>query len=153
MAAAQTGENRSNDFLGGLFVRIWKTTILWYLGGMLYCGLELLWRGWTHGSMFAVGGLCFLLVGGLDHELPVVWRMLLGAILVTTVEFFSGLLLNRALALNIWDYSAAPLNLYGQICLPFTLLWIPVSGAAIFTSDCLRHALFGEPIPQYSWVI
>ena len=24
---------------------------------------------------------------------------------------------------NVWDYSDMPLNLYGQICLPFTGLW------------------------------
>ena len=29
------------------------------LGGALYCLLEMLWRGYSHVSMFLVGGFCF----------------------------------------------------------------------------------------------
>ena len=32
--------------------RIWKNAVVFYLGGMFYCTVELLWRQWTHGSMF-----------------------------------------------------------------------------------------------------
>lgn len=40
--------------------RIWENAVVFYLGGMFYCTVELLWRQWTHGSMFLLGGLCFL---------------------------------------------------------------------------------------------
>ena len=45
---------------------------------MFYCGVELLWRGWTHGSMFLLGAVCFYLVGSLDRRwhLPVLAQML-----------------------------------------------------------------------------
>lgn len=136
-------------------MKAWKNAVIFYIGGMLYMGLELLWRGWTHGSMFLVGGLCFIAVGSLHRanpELPVAMQMAVGALLITVVEFFSGLILNRMLMLHIWDYSAAPYNLFGQICLPFTLLWFPVAGAAILAENGLRHALFHEPAPHYNWI-
>ena len=58
-------------------MKIWKQSVLFYLGGMLYAALELLWRGWTHGSMFALGGLCFVTVGQLGQSrLPLPFKVL-----------------------------------------------------------------------------
>lgn len=57
--------NRSGDGM-----RIWKDAVLGYIGGMIYVLLELLWRGWSHGSMFLVGGLCFVLIGSIDRIFP-----------------------------------------------------------------------------------
>ena len=51
-------------------MKIWKQAVLFYLGGCAYMGLELLWRGRTHGSMFVAGGACFLLIGQLNRILP-----------------------------------------------------------------------------------
>lgn len=136
-------------------MKVWKNLVVFYIGGMLYAALELLWRGWTHGSMFVVGGLCFSALNALhraEPALPVAVQMAVGAVLITVVEFFSGLLLNRMMMLHIWDYSAAPYNLFGQICLPFSLLWFPVSGAAILAGDALRHGLFHEQTPRYRWL-
>lgn len=109
-------------------MRLWKRCVLFCVGGTAYLGLELLWRGWTHGSMFAAGGLCFLLIGHLTEmarpkSLPV--QTLLGAGVITMVELAAGLMVNRSY--QVWDYRGLPLNFLGQICLPFCLLWIPVS--------------------------
>ena len=103
---------------------LWQETVIFYFGGMFYCGVELLWRGWTHGSMFLLGAVCFYLVGSLDRHwhLPVLWQMVLGALIVTFCEFWTGVLVNEILQLNVWDYSDAPMNLMGQICLPYSLL-------------------------------
>lgn len=135
--------------------KIWKEAVIFYIGGMFYCTVELLWRQWTHGSMFLLGGLCFYLVGGLDKRfrMPVLAQMLLGALIVTFFEFWTGILVNRVMHLNVWDYSHVPMNFMGQICVPFTLLWFPLSGIGIFCEDYLRHALFHEPLPKFRWVI
>lgn len=135
--------------------KIWKEAVIFYIGGMFYCTVELLWRQWTHGSMFLLGGLCFYLVGGLDKRIrmPVLAQMLLGALIVTFFEFWTGILVNRVMHLNVWDYSHVPMNFMGQICVPFTLLWFPLSGIGIFCEDYLRHALFHEPLPKFRWVI
>ena len=92
--------------------------------------------GRTHSSMFVLGGVCFALIGKLGRvrpALPVPLRALASAGIVTMLELGCGLLVNREYA--VWDYRELPMNFHGQICLPFTLLWIPVSLAAIWLSD------------------
>lgn len=115
---------------------IWKLSFLFYLGGMCYAGLELLWRGFTHWSMFLLGGLCFVLVGNLKRLRPkraLPFRMTEAALLITLLELGCGLLVNRTY--RVWDYRHMPMNFLGQICLPFTLLWVPVSFAAMLLYD------------------
>ena len=114
-------------------MRFWRKAVLFYLGGCAYVGLELLWRGRSHGSMFAAGGLCFLLVGHLNEvqpRLPLIPRAMVGALVITMVELAAGLAVNRGYA--VWDYRDQPGNLWGQICPAFTLLWIPIALAAMF---------------------
>ncbi|MBQ9762290.1 MAG: hypothetical protein IJV82_04345 [Oscillospiraceae bacterium] len=113
-------------------MKIWKPIFLFYLGGMAYCAMELGWRGRTHGSMFVTGGLCFVLIGRLNQvpsPLPLLPRALVGAGIITMLELGCGMLFNRSY--TVWDYRNVPLNFRGQICLPFCLLWIPISLLAI----------------------
>jgi uncharacterized membrane protein len=104
---------------------------MFLLGGVGYVSMELLWRGWSHWSMFLAGGTCFLLLGRLSKvkHLPMALRGLIGAGVITAVELVTGLIFNRSF--QVWDYRAAPMNFMGQICLPFTLLWIPISIGAM----------------------
>lgn len=122
--------------------RIWENAVVFYLGGMFYCTVELLWRQWTHGSMFLLGGLCFWTVSSLGRRvrMPLLAQMALGACIVTFFEFWTGVLVNRVMHLGVWDYSAAPFNLLGQICLPFTLLWFPLCGIGILLDRGMRRA-------------
>lgn len=113
-------------------MKIWKKSVLFYLGGSAYMGLELLWRGRSHGSMFLAGGLCFLLIGHLNRvepKLPLLPRAVVGAGIVTMVELGTGLIANRSF--TVWDYRDQPGNFLGQICPLFSLLWVPVSLLAI----------------------
>ena len=113
-------------------MKIWKQAVLFYLGGCAYMGLELLWRGRSHGSMFVAGGICFLLVGHLNHvrpKLPLLLRAVVGAGIVTMVELAVGLLCNRSF--DVWDYRNRAGNFLGQICPTFSILWIPVSLLAL----------------------
>jgi len=131
-----------------------KASILFGTGGAVYCCLEILWRGHTHWTMFVLGGLLFLLLGELNEgvlqwDTPLLLQSVLGAAIVTAAELCSGVILNIWLKLDVWDYSGLPFNLWGQICLPFSLLWIPVSAAAIVLDDWLRYWLFGEERPHY----
>ena len=104
---------------------ILRKMILFLLGGSAYVGLELLWRGRSHGTMFLAGGLCFLLLGRLHRVKPWLLRGVLGACMITAVELLIGLLFNRDY--RVWDYRRLPLHFHGQICLPFFILWVPVS--------------------------
>lgn len=124
-----------------------KNMILVVIFGLLYCGLEILWRGYTHPSMFIVGGICCLLIGLINEITPnmSMWlQCLLSAIIITIIEFFSGCILNLWLNLGVWNYTNMPFNLLGQVCLPFSMAWFFLSYIAIKLDDWLRRILFHE---------
>lgn len=131
-----------------------KSLILYGIGGLSYIAIELLWRGHTHWTMFVVGGICFLIVGSINEyyswDIPLIKQCIIGAVVVTIIEFFAGIILNKWLNLGIWDYSNLPFNILGQICLPFTLIWCFLSAIAIIIDDYIRHWLFKEEKPKYS---
>ena len=106
-------------------MRFWKQTVLFYMGGSAYMTLEFLWRGKSHYSMFLLGGVCFLIIGRLGQKLPLAVRLILNSGVITALELVTGLIVNRNY--SVWDYRTTPFNFLGQICLPFSLLWIPVS--------------------------
>ena len=126
-------------------MRFWKNVRLFSLGGGAYMGLELLWRGWSHWSMFLAGGSAFLLLGQLRRIRPRPALPLLavaGALVITLVEYIAGLVVNRSY--TVWDYRQQPLNLHGQICLPYILLWMPVSLVAMFLYGKLEKSRGGS---------
>ncbi len=123
-----------------------KNGCLFAIGGGIYTSLELLWRGRSHWTMFCLGGGCFLAIGELGRrfpKLPLGARAALGSIICTAGELATGLLFNRDH--SIWDYRALPLNFRGQICLPFTLLWVPLSAAAAVLFRWLDGKSFRVP--------
>lgn len=130
-----------------------KSMFLGCIGGMLYIGLEILWRGHSHWTMFLLGGTCFVIIGLINELIPwcmPIWKQaLIGAAIITGLEFLTGCVVNRWLGWEVWDYSGMPLNVLGQICVPYMLLWIPVAVLAIVLDDWLRYWMFGEERPQY----
>lgn len=135
-----------------------KPLVLFTVGGSIYYLIEFVYKtfisgGILHWSMFLLGGLCFLIIGALNEKLP--WEMsiikqgLIGAIIVTVLEFVFGIVLNTILKLNIWDYSHLPLNIMGQVCLPFAIAWFFLAIIAIMLDDYLRWKWFGEDKPHY----
>ena len=106
-------------------------------GAVGYPALELLWRGRTHASMALAGGAAMLLIrrvsrvrGGL---LP---RSLLCGAGITAIEYAVGRAWNRSH--RIWDYRRQPLNLQGQICAGYSLLWCGLSAAVLAVLDRTR---------------
>lgn len=107
-----------------------KYPLLFCTGGTGYMILELLWRGWSHGSMFLAGGTCFLLLGKVNGcKLGLLPKALLGSAAITGVELAAGLIFNRNY--TVWDYRKLPFSFLGQICLPYSLLWLPVGIGAM----------------------
>ena len=125
---------------------MWLHGIFFLIGGLLYQLVEILWRGYTHPSMFVVGGLCFVLLGLLNEtgpcrDAPLPVHMVLAAGIVTAVELLAGLVLNVWLGLGVWDYSGLPGNFMGQVCIWFALLWLLLSLPAMKLEDWL-HTVF-----------
>lgn len=130
-----------------------KYLFLGFIGGFTYYNIELMYRGYSHISMFLLASFLFILIGLMNEFLswdtPLFIQSIIGAIIVTAFEFITGCIVNLWLGLNIWDYSNEPLNVMGQICLPFTFIWIVLSCVAIILDDYLRYYIFNEEKPHY----
>ena len=133
--------------------KVLKVLAIWFLMGMIYFVIEGIWRipkgGYANISMFAVGGLCGLLIGSIN-QIPKfynmsVWRQsVIGTVIVLVVEYISGYILNIKMGLAIWDYSDMVFNINGQICLEFGLLWFLLMPAAVWLEDWIRFKFWGE---------
>lgn len=107
-------------------------------GGMGYCILEILWRGYTHWTMFVLGGLCLYVLNLTFNRLQsfhLALKAIIGGGIITVAEFLTGCIVNLQLGWSVWDYSAAPYNLLGQICLPYSILWMLLCIPVALISD------------------
>ena len=133
--------------------RFLKYAFLFLIGGFAYGGIELISRGFSHISMFIAGGICFILIGllnqGYSWNMSLLSQMVISAVIITSVEFVIGLIVNVWLNLNVWDYSNKPYNFMGQICLLYTNFWFLLSLLAIFLDDYLRYRILKEEKPRY----
>ena len=130
-----------------------KHLILGTIGGLIYVLLELIWRGYSHWTMFLLGGACFVLLGLineiLDWDTPLTLQMLIGCTVITVLEFITGCVVNLWLGWNVWDYSDLKFNILGQISLFSSIGWYFISLVGITLDDWLRYRLFGEKKPRY----
>ena len=126
---------------------------IWTLGGCIYYSLEIVFRGFSHWSMFVLGGLafcCCTFQGQSMHWSEPLWIQLVRAVIfVTALEFITGIIVNKWLTLAIWDYSDQPLQLWGQICVPFMILFSGLLVCGIFLGGSLTHFIFGEEKPHF----
>lgn len=134
--------------------RMNKACILFLIGAAAYAAIETLFRGHTHWTMAVLGGVLFLLLGGINEwlpwEMPLALQCCIGTGIVTLAEFCAGLILNVWLGLGIWDYSDMPGNIMGQICPQFLAAWFGLSLAAIILDDWLRYWFWAEVRPKYT---
>lgn len=104
-----------------------RSCLTFIAGSTLYPAVELIWRGRTHSSMALAGGICFVLIDAVCckrlKKKSLAAKCAAGSLIITAVEFLVGIWVNVLLKLNVWDYSALPLNILGQICLPFSAIW------------------------------
>ncbi len=127
--------------------RLWRTAAEYLaaliFGGVIYGALETLFRGYTHPSMLVTGGLCFSGLYAIEKHspLPLPAKACLGALLITAAELIAGCVCNLWLGWGVWDYSHMAYNLWGQICLPFSLLWLVLTLPAYRLAAWLRIAV------------
>ena len=113
---------------------------IWAALGAAYVVFETLFRGYSHPSMFVVGGLCGVLVGAINqaprfYRAPVIVQSVIGAVIVLAVEFVSGCVLNLWLGLGVWDYS--------------NLLWFFIMPLAIWAEDTTRYLIWAYDCAVY----
>ena len=115
---------------------------LFLIGGIGYPLLEILWRGYTHPSMGVVGGLCLITIYFINMKLrkwSISFRAFCCTLAITFIEFISGVLLNIVFRLGVWDYSGRILNVMGQICLPYSILWFLLSFGVIYVIEFFKN--------------
>ena len=83
--------------------------------------------------MCPVYGLGALAVLALPESLSgSFWSLALwGGLAATAVEYAVHVLYDRLLGVRFWDYSRLPGNFQGRVCLPFSLAWGLLTGAAL----------------------
>jgi len=111
--------------------------------GVVYYGLEVMFRGYSHWSMFLLGGICGILIGLINEhkftwDAPLYKQILIGELIVIPLEFITGCIVNLWLGWNVWNYSNLPFNILGQVSLLFVFVFAPV----ILLCCALLTALF-----------
>ncbi len=126
---------------------------MWALGGIIYYAFEIYFRGFSHWTMFVLGGICLMFFTW--QGLTVKWAdplwLQVGrcVVFVTACEFITGIVVNKWLGWNVWDYTDQPMQLFGQICLPFVVIFSGLCAAGILLSGYLAHWLYKEEKPRY----
>ena len=121
--------------------KFWEYVTVFLIGGVIYSMIEILWRGYTHWSMILTGGACFSVLYFLHvyaRRLAFWVRCVLGALAITGAELLTGAVVNLWLGWDVWDYSDMPMNLWGQICPLFSVLWLGL--CAVAAPVCKRLA-------------
>ncbi|MGN0647438.1 MAG: hypothetical protein ACI4J3_02265, partial [Oscillospiraceae bacterium] len=115
------GELRVKNFTG--------FGVAFLFGFFLYAMLEIAFRGYTHWTMCLTGGIALMVLYDMELRLNAhyLWRAFLGAVFITAFEFAVGVADNLLMGWRVWDYSDLPMNILGQICLPFSALWFVLS--------------------------
>lgn len=110
------------------------------VGAIGYGLAEVIFRGYTHWSMALAGGTVLVLFTLINQSrnIPIIIRCLLGMVIITSIEFGIGMLVNVAAGWNVWDYSDKPFNVMGQICPQFSAVWFLVSIPAFWLSSFIE---------------
>ena len=113
------------------------------IGAFAYGLIEVIVRGYTHWTMALTGGTVMVLIHLINQTkgLSLLTRCLLGATVITSLEFGVGMIVNVALGWNVWDYADKPLNVWGQICPRFCLGWFFISIPAFAISRYIEKRI------------
>lgn len=114
-------------------------TVIFLVSGFIYTALELLWRGYTHWTMFVCAGLCGLAMANINNnwlEFDTDFRIqvVASALVCTLMEFIFGIIFNGDF--TIWDYR----GLWG------TIHWLGDQVNVLFFGAWVVISLFGLPL-------
>ncbi len=119
-----------------------RKLILFVSCSIIYCGIEIAYRGRTHWSMALLSGLlgifCIDTPNNIfGYDLDYFLQVLISTVLCTIGEGVTGLIVNVKMGLNIWDYSSLPFTFFcGQCNLFFVFAWaLIIGGFGIFFCD------------------
>ena len=121
-----------------------KYILLCTFSGYIYVCLELIFRGRSDITMMFCASICvipmILLNNLFTYEIDVSLQIILCSIFASCIEYVFGIIFNRDF--HIWDYRNMPFNLNGQICLPFSCIWMIVASIVIPLMDWIDWKVF-----------
>ncbi len=114
---------------GDLMSKVKEYFMCFALGAVIYGLVEVAVRGYTHWTMALTGGAVMMLINLINQtkNLNIITRCLLGATVITSLEFAVGMIVNVRLGWDVWDYSDKAMNIFGQICPQFCVGWFFIS--------------------------
>ena len=125
-----------------------RDLFIFYFIGVTYVFIEVLFRGYSHWSMFILAGLCSLIIDKLNNiysfEMDILLQCTISTIVCSILEGIFGLIFNIGLGLNIWNYSnmTTPVFFYDQISLVFSIAWFFLSFICILSCDAINYYIF-----------
>lgn len=140
-----------------LFYYLSMIAFMFIFSGGLYYTCELIYRQYSHPSMFILAGILGVLIGFLNdtifsYKTDFLIQVAAATLLCVIGEGITGIIVNKMMGLNIWDYSHSFGNFFfGQCNLFFTFAWALISGMGIFILDHIEYKLFdfGDEEPNY----
>ena len=139
-----------------------NSSIIFILLGISYIFIEVAFTaitslkfsliGITSLWMFLVGGMLGTVLGKINEidifeNLSHFYTVLLGGFIITLTELVTGLIFNKWLGFNIWDYSNNPLNFLGQIDIIHSICWLILTPFVFWLDDLIKYYIMNSPKP------
>lgn len=121
-----------------------EQAVIFIFGAINYMAIEILWRGHTHWTMAIAGGLCALFIYVLNiefNDMALLYKCFAGAIIITSVELVTGIIVNLVLKWDVWDYSERAFNFLGQVCPLYFFLWFLLCIPVVKLFDYFQSSL------------
>jgi len=77
--------------------------------------------------LYGFGALLLILLELFIHPWPLLIKIVVYCIILTLIEYITGIILEKTFKLKLWDYSDNKFNFQGRICLLFSLLWTAIA--------------------------
>ncbi len=87
---------------------------------------QLINAGFLYGPFVPLYGFCtgfIILLESLIHTWPLPIKFIAYGIILTTIEYLTGFIFEKAFQLKLWDYSENKFNIHGRVCLLFSMVW------------------------------
>jgi uncharacterized membrane protein len=134
-----------------LIKHIFRLSVLGTTYGLIYMGIELMYRQRTTLSMGILAFIVGILIGLINEiftwGMSLIFQGFIGMLIATLGELICGLLINQDY--HIWSYIGLPFNFMGQACLYFSICWFFIALICILLDDWLREVLFKEERKKY----
>lgn len=128
---------------------------IFFIGGLVYTSIEIVYRGYSHINMFILAGIVSILIVLMNDilysfETDYIIQVTTTAAIAMVGEGIAGLIVNFMLKLNVWDYSNLCGNFFfGQCNIFYCMAWIPICAIGIPILDIIQYEMFNGEKPYY----